>query len=108
MVENAIIHGFEHREEPGNISIQGWMEDDQIIIEVSDDGQGIPEERLKNIRANLEENNATSSSASKQGIGISNLNARLKLLYERQGSLTIDSIPGIGTVVRIVVNAIRG
>ena len=39
MVENAIIHGFEHREEPGNISIQGWMEDDQIIIEVSDDGQ---------------------------------------------------------------------
>lgn len=107
MVENAIIHGFEHREEPGNISIQGWMEGDKIIIEVSDDGQGISEERLKSIRAILEEDNTTSSRDTKQGIGISNLNARLKLLYERQGSLTIDSTLGIGTVVRIVVNAIR-
>lgn len=108
MVENAIIHGFENREEPGNISIQGWMEDDQIIIEVSDDGQGISEEHLKSIRANLEENIVTSSSVSRQGIGISNLNARLKLLYEHQGSLTIDSIPEIGTVVKIVVKATRG
>ena len=83
------------------------MEGDKIIIEVSDDGQGILEERLKSIRAILEEDNTTSSRDTKQGIGISNLNARLKLLYERQGSLTIDSTLGIGTVVRIVVNAIR-
>lgn len=107
MVENAIIHGFERREEPGNVSIRGWMEDCQIIIEVSDDGQGISGERLKEINENLGKCVNTVDGDTKRGIGISNLNARLKLLYEHQGRLEIESIPEIGTVVRIEVNAVR-
>lgn len=107
MVENAIIHGFEHREEPGNISIRGWMDDNQIIIEVSDDGRGISAERLKEINEDLERYLNAADGDIKRGIGISSLNARLKLLYDQQGKLAIESSPGIGTVVRIEVNAVR-
>lgn len=105
MVENAIIHGFEQREEPGNISIRGWMEETQLIIEVSDDGQGILPERLKEITAKIE-SDCTVEGDTKQGIGIINLKARLNLLYEQKGKLSIESDFGIGTVVRIEVNAV--
>lgn len=107
MVENAIIHGLEHREEPGNIAIRGWMEESAIVIEVSDDGKGIAEEQLAKIRRSLDDYDEMPVGSTEHGIGISNLNARLKLLYERQGSMTIESAPDIGTVVRIEVDAIK-
>ena len=106
MVENAIIHGFEQRQEPGNISIRGWMEEDRLMFEVADDGQGIPPERLAEIKADLAD--CSGAGGGKEGgIGISNLNARLKLLYDKQGALELESDLGIGTVIRIEVTAVR-
>lgn len=106
MVENAIVHGFEQRQEPGNISIRGWVEGTRLVIEVSDDGQGITAERLTEIMKSLENEVGTSNNHA-GGIGISNLNARMKLLYKQYGELKIESDLGIGTVVRIEVSAIR-
>lgn len=106
MAENAIIHGFEQRQEPGTISIRGWMEGERLVIEVADDGQGIPAGRLAEIRERLV-SDAETSGDKEGGIGISNLNARLKLLYEQQGALEIESDLGIGTVIRIEVAAVR-
>lgn len=107
MVENAIIHGFEQRQEPGTICIRGWTADERLLIEVADDGQGISSERLTQIRRQL---NAADGLPEAQplGIGISNLNARLKLLYETAGVLRIESDPGVGTVIQIEVPFVRG
>ena len=100
MVENAIIHGFESSGQTGNISISAWEEKRQLIIEVADDGRGIPEDQLAALQAALEEN---SGLAENQGIGIQNLNTRLRLLYGAAGTLTIDSEEGTGTVVHIII-----
>ena len=100
MVENAIIHGFESSGQTGNISISAWEEKRQLIIEVADDGRGIPEDQLAALQAALEEN---SGLAENQGIGIQNLNTRLRLLYGAAGTLTIDSEEGTGTVVHIMI-----
>ena len=100
MVENAIIHGFESSGQTGNISISAWEEKRQLIIEVADDGRGIPEDQLAALQAALEKN---SGLAENQGIGIQNLNTRLRLLYGAAGTLTIDSEEGTGTVVHIII-----
>lgn len=105
MVENAIVHGFEHRQEPGTISIRGWMEDELLVIEVADDGQGISQVRLEEIKNLLI--NGGETTGKEIGIGISNLNERLKLLYKQKGTLEIESDPGVGTVIRIEVAAVR-
>ena len=107
MVENAIIHGFEQRQEPGTICIRGWTADDRLLIEVADDGQGIAPERLAQIRSQLTclDDRAQTPAL---GIGIRNLYARLKLLYETAGALRIESEPDVGTVIQIEVPFIKG
>lgn len=107
MVENAIIHGFERQQETGHISICCWMDEEQLVLEVSDDGKGISPARLKAIRKDLDENEG-SVTASIHGIGISNLNARLKLLYGDKGKIEIGSDQDVGTVVRILLPVRRG
>lgn len=103
IVENAIIHGFEQQQDPGTISIRGWMENNKLVIEVSDDGQGINSEQLSEINTYLEHGNTKVASSECIGIGISNLNERLKLLYKPHGILKVESEHGIGTVVQIEV-----
>ena len=106
MVENAIIHGFEPRSEPGTICVRSWLEGDTLVIEVSDDGQGMSAARLDAINRQLAGDPGLESGPA-VGIGISNLNARLKLLYEQAGELRIESEEGIGTVLQIRVPFVR-
>ena len=50
-VENSILHGIMEKEEKvGTIVLTGWMEEDTIVLLISDDGVGIPEEKLKTLR----------------------------------------------------------
>ena len=102
MVENAIIHGLEPRQEPGAISIQAWLDGNRLVVEVADDGQGIAPQKLLLLQKELETDNAPGKNSA-VGIGLRNLNARIKLLYEQSGVLRIDSEYGVGTVMRIEV-----
>lgn len=85
IVENAVRHGVMVRESGGSISIRSEEIDDAFVITVSDDGVGFrPEEPCGGERPH---------------IGISNVRSRLKLLCN--GTLSITSRPGAGTVVVI-------
>ena len=106
MVENAIIHGFEPCSDHGTICVRSWLEGGTLIIEVSDDGQGMSSAKLDAINRQLA-GEAGLESGPDTGIGISNLNARLKLLYEQAGELRIESEEGIGTVLQIRVPFVR-
>jgi len=88
LVENSIIHGFARMKEGGVIRIAARSEGNQMILEVADNGQGIHTPRSR------------SSSLHKGGIGIANLNERLKLMFRQEAWLEmVDAQPG--TIVRL-------
>ncbi len=98
VVENCILHGIMEKEEKtGTIVLTGWMEDDCIVILISDDGVGIPQEKLTHILS--EKKIAAGSSGS--SIAVYNTHRRLQLMYGAEYGLTYRSTPGEGTEVEI-------
>jgi two-component system LytT family sensor kinase len=89
LLENAIRHGIGPKIEGGTITLRATHSKGHLIIEVIDDGVGIPEERRHGI---LE-----------SGIGISNVHERLKVLYGQDSSMKIKSQAGKGTVIRLEI-----
>src|SRR5579863_7373867 len=89
MVENSLKHGLAGKVEGGHICIRTTMEDGRLIIEVEDNGAGIPEVRMPQVYV--------------EGIGISNVHERLKILYGADFHMEISSREGEGTRIRIDV-----
>jgi len=83
IIENSIRHGLSSKVEGGMIRVRSSVADGKLQLVVEDDGVGIPEARL----ATLFE----------QGIGVSNVNERLKVLFGQDYRMWIDSKPGEGT-----------
>jgi two-component system LytT family sensor kinase len=89
LVENAIKHGLSRKVGAGTITLRAWREPDAAIIEVEDDGLGISDERLQ--------------AAMTSGIGLSNTNERLRVLYGSMGRLTLSGAPGRGALARVEI-----
>ncbi len=89
LVENSIKHGLSSKVEGGTIRIRTRRNDARLHLLVEDDGVGIPESKLATL---LE-----------HGIGVSNVNERLKVLFGNEYRMWIDSQPGRGTRIQIEV-----
>lgn len=89
LVENSIKHGLSNKVDGGMIRVRSRLADGRLHLCVEDDGVGIPEAKL----ATLFE----------QGIGISNVNERLKVLFGNNYRMYIDSKPGQGTHTEIEI-----
>jgi two-component system LytT family sensor kinase len=83
LVENSIKHGLSRKVGGGRITITTLIRDGHTIIEVIDDGLGMSEERLEH--------------AVGGGIGLSNVNERLRTIYGAHYQLKLTSVPGQGT-----------
>lgn len=88
LVENSIKHGLEKVSASVLIEIKVELSAQYIIISVRDNGPGIPETRLREVRRSLEKDWEEQRGDS---IGIKNLNTRLKLLYGDEAGLEIES-----------------
>lgn len=104
IVENAILHGIlEKPTKSGTIIITGWEEADDIIIIVSDDGVGIPADKMGAI---LSEHPIGPTKGS--NVAISNIHHRLQLLCGPAYGLTYSSVEGSGTEVTIRIPQLIG
>ncbi len=103
LVENSITHGFRDRGYEGTIYIGAHVENGILIIDVRDDGSGIPEDRLAELNSRLE----ASAEESSGHIGLFNTNSRIKLIFGEEYGLTVLSDENNGTVVRIRYPAVE-
>jgi two-component system LytT family sensor kinase len=89
LVENSIKHGLARKVGGGRITIRTFIRNRHTIIEVLDDGLGMSEERLE--------------AAFGGGIGLSNVNERLRTIYGANYHLKLASVPGQGTCASVEI-----
>ena len=103
IVENAILHGMDVKKPILNISIEAFIEDDSLVIKVTDDGKGMSLEKVKNI---LEEN-GIQESRSHTGFGLPGVNRRIKISFGEKYGLQIESFLDKCTCIKIRLPVLR-
>ena len=93
ILENAINHGLELMVDEGHITVEICQEGDAILFRVEDNGVGMSQEQVNAILTRAPGENA--------GIGIRNVDERLKIYFGSQYGLHITSEPDVGTCVEI-------
>lgn len=96
LVENAIYHGMEFMDGEGEIYINAYKRDGILYLIVRDNGLGMTEEKVKSLL-----NGEVSPSSRGSGIGVANVNERIRLYFGPQYGLNIQSEPDEGTAMII-------
>ncbi len=102
VVENAIKHGLENMLEPCHINIEAYEDGEHLVVKVSDNGPGMEERMVTAIN-----NHQSYVSETGLGIGVSNIDQRLKMVFGEAYGLSVESQMGEGTVVSIRMPMVR-
>ncbi len=94
VVENAVYHGIHKNPEGGRLWISGFLDEDEIVFIVTDDGEGIEEEKIREI---IEGKTKTG----KFGFGVYSMIQRIRLYYGIENPVMIHSEVGNGTEVAL-------
>lgn len=105
LVENAIEHGFPNKEQDEKIILKAYKDGDRFFIIIEDNGRGMSEERLREVKSHLNNKNDKAFYSRSMGIGIKNVHRRVQLIFGEEYGLDILSQPGKGTKVRIAIPA---
>jgi two-component system sensor histidine kinase YesM len=97
IVENCIIHGFENIEGKGIIAIHSKIEGNQLRIEIADNGSGMDQNTLECIVK------FDNSKKKFSGIGINNIQERIKTYFGMNYGLSYESTPGLGTKAILIL-----
>ena len=97
IVENIFKHGMKNAQTPLTIRVTGYQTEDNLVVEIWDNGTGISPQKLEELRKNV----TTLDRKDKQHIGLANLSKRLYILYGQTDGLTVESRQGEYTLVRI-------
>ena len=99
IIENAINHGLDLLVEEGSIEVRVCQDGEDILFFVRDNGVGMTPEQIESIMQH--------GPKDRTGIGIKNVNDRLKIYFGKQYGLHITSEPDVGTCVEIRMPKIR-
>lgn len=99
IIENSINHGLDLMVDEGRIDVRVRFDGDDIVFSVQDNGVGMSPEQLEAIMQH--------GPTDRTGIGIKNVNDRLKIYFGRSYGLSITSEPDVGTCVEIRMPRIR-
>lgn len=100
IVENAIYHGIEQMAEDTNIYIKGYIKDGDCLIEVADAGKGMTEKEVVELRKKIAGEIETSG-GSGNGIGLKNVQDRIRITFGEEYGLEIDSRLGCYTKITL-------
>lgn len=99
IVENCIYHGIKKKRGTGKISIHAFRRDDELVVEISDDGCGMSEDMCRKILSDeIEPENISGS-----GIGVKNVNERIQLCFGEHYGLSYSSVENVGTTVTYIL-----
>ncbi len=101
ILENAINYGVGGMDDCGEIRVTGLRKDGKIILSVTDNGIGIPEDEVKLL---LTDNNRVHKKGS--GVGLVNVNNRIQVLFGKEYGVIVESEPDEGTTVSICIPAV--
>lgn len=104
VIENAIYHGIGSMAEHGKLAVEGRVAGDTVEIRVMDNGQGVDEDKLRDINQSLQVESSGDNDL--YSIGLSNVQQRLNLLFGKAYGLKIASEAGKGTTVTITIPAL--
>ena len=102
IVENSIYHGIEQMAKDTNIYIKGFQEDEDCIIEITDAGKGMSEEEVRRLYQKIS-GEIDSAGGSGNGIGLKNVQDRIRISFGPEYGLEFSSKPGMYTKVRVRV-----
>ncbi|BBI31616.1 hypothetical protein KCTCHS21_10150 [Cohnella abietis] len=101
LVENAVVHGIESiADDTGFIHVQAYLNGEQVIIEVTDNGAGIPPLQLAKLKDLVQEGN---DSLMGDNFALLNIRNRIRLHYGDQASMSIESVVDSGTRVILIL-----
>ncbi|WP_182302312.1 sensor histidine kinase [Cohnella cholangitidis] len=99
LVENAIYHGIKEKGSFGHITVSGYKQGDTMILQVSDDGVGFPDEELERFKEGKRERNS---------FGLSSVDERIKLYFGDRYGIRIHSGEGKGTDIIVDIPLTNG
>lgn len=105
LVENALYHGIKGKRGLGHIQVKGYIQNGLLEFQVRDDGIGMKEERLNEVRRII--TGEAENTKEKGGFGLFNVNERIRLNYGREYGLRIESAYGKGTCIWVTVPAVK-
>ena len=103
VVENSILYGMEGLEHVLRIRVAAYHRGNNLVLTVTDNGIGMDEAALENLRHQIAHGRKPSAEKNRRstGIGLHNIEARLRLYAGASDHVTVQSRPGFGTRVRI-------
>ena len=96
LIENALYHGIKEKEGQGHIKVSVQKKDTGLVIRIEDDGIGFQST-----------GDSSQSQLKRGGVGLQNVDQRLKLHFGENYQMKIDSVPSKGTTVEIYINKIE-
>ena len=106
IVENAIYHGIEQLAEDTNIYVKGTLSDGDCMVEITDAGRGMSEEQVAELYKKINgevESDEPAEGQKGHGIGLKNVQDRIRMNFGEEYGLTINSKLGCYTKVEIRV-----
>lgn len=124
LVENALYHGIKNKRGLGHIRVFGEQQGDRLIFTVQDDGMGMDEEKLSQVRRIIRGKTGDPKSlpgpqalpgqtgspqdlSDTSGFGLFNVQQRLQLNYGAEYGLTVESVYGEGTKAVVTIPAVK-
>ena len=99
LLENAFYHGIKPLRRAGTVSVTASGAGGMVTLEVADDGTGMDERRLRTVRDSF----TGEIDLAADHIGLMNVAQRLRILFDTQAAVEIDSVAGHGTTVRLMI-----